>query len=41
MTKPASGQGRMNRGSGRGRGRQGWEKVEDRRLLPVQSVNRQ
>jgi hypothetical protein len=39
MTRLARGQGRGNRG--RGRGRQGWGKVEDKRLLPVQSVNRQ
>jgi hypothetical protein len=43
MTRPTRGQGRGNRGRGRGRGsgRQGWGEVEDRRLLLVQSVNRQ
>jgi hypothetical protein len=39
MTRLARGRGRGNRD--RGRGRQGWGKVEDKRLLPVQSVNRQ
>jgi hypothetical protein len=43
MTRPARGQGRGNRGTGRSRhrGRQGRGEVEDRRLLRVQSVNRQ
>jgi hypothetical protein len=41
MTRPTRGQGRGNRGSGRGRGRQGWGKVEGKRLLPVQSMNKQ
>jgi hypothetical protein len=37
MTRPARGQGRGNKG----RGKQGLGQVEDRRLLPVQSMNRQ
>jgi hypothetical protein len=43
MTRPTKGQDRRNRGRGksRSRGRQGWGEVENRRLLPVQSVNRQ
>jgi hypothetical protein len=43
MTRPTKGQDRGNRGriKSRCRGRQGWGEVEDRRLLPVQSINRQ
>jgi hypothetical protein len=41
MTRPISGQSRGNKGRGRSRGRQGHGEVEDKRLLLVQSVNRQ